>query len=80
MSDVNDNSPVFQTDFINLPLSESIVVGTPVLNLLATDADFGLNGQVNYTIISEQGTGLSEGITSLVSTIPGITASCTLCL
>ena len=54
VTDINDNSPVFQSDLINLTLSESVPVGTPVLNLVATDSDFGLNGQVNYTIVYEQ--------------------------
>lgn len=54
MSDINDNSPVFQSDFINLTLSESIPLETPVLNLVATDSDFGINGLVNYTILYEQ--------------------------
>lgn len=54
VSDINDNSPIFQSDSINLTLSESIPLGTPVLNLVATDSDFGLNGLVNYTILFEE--------------------------
>lgn len=54
MTDINDNSPIFQSDLINLTLSESLPIGTPVLNLVATDSDFGLNGLVNYTILYEQ--------------------------
>ena len=54
MSDVNDNTPIFQEDFVNLALSESLPLETPVLNLVATDSDFGLNGLINFTILSEQ--------------------------
>lgn len=54
MSDVNDNSPVFQMMERNITLSESLSVGTPILNLVAIDSDFGSNGLVNYTILSEE--------------------------
>ena len=54
MSDENDNIPVFQESFINLTLSESLPTQIPVLNLVATDSDFGLNGAINYTILSEE--------------------------
>ena len=54
VSDINDNTPILQSDFIDLTLSESIPIGTPVLNLVATDNDFGINGLVNYTIIREE--------------------------
>ena len=56
MSDVNDNSPVFTNDVYEFSLSENISVGTPVFNLIATDADFGFNGLVNYTIVYEEST------------------------
>lgn len=36
-----------------LELSESLAIGTPVTNLLATDEDFGSNGQVIYTVVSQ---------------------------
>ena len=54
VSDVNDNDPIFQTDTIRLTLSESFPVGSALLNLVATDSDFGSNGVVNYTILSEE--------------------------
>lgn len=64
VSDINDNSPVFQVDFVNLTLSESLPLLTPVLNLVATDNDFGANGAINYTIlyqISETSGRITEG-------------------
>ena len=36
-----------------LELSESLPVGTPIINLVATDEDFGTNGQVNYAVASQ---------------------------
>ena len=53
MADVNDNSPVFSMESYALELSESLPVGTPIINLVATDEDFGTNGQVNYAVASQ---------------------------
>lgn len=63
VSDINDNTPTFQSSLINLTLSESLEVGTPVLNLVATDGDFGNNGAIIYEILSEvsDATGLVTG-------------------
>ena len=54
VSDINDNAPSFTIGPTNLTLSESLQVGTVILNLVATDSDFGPNGLVNYTIVSEE--------------------------
>ena len=53
MADVNDNSPIFPQESYRLELSESLPVGTAVTNLFATDEDFGSNGQVSYTVVSQ---------------------------
>ena len=53
VADVNDNSPMFSRESYTLEVSESLPVGTPITNIVATDDDFGSNGQVNYTIVSE---------------------------
>lgn len=65
VSDINDNVPSFQSNFTTLTLSESLPIGTAILNLVATDSDFGSNGLVNYTILSEQleaGSLITEGV------------------
>lgn len=54
VTDVNDNGPVFPTDTLSISISESLPVGTPVLNLVATDNDFGTNAQLVYSIVSEE--------------------------
>lgn len=36
-----------------LELSESLPIGTPIINLVATDEDFGTNGLVNYAVASQ---------------------------
>ena len=76
---MNDNTPIFQESFVNLTLAESLAVGTPVLNLVATDIDFGLNGLVNYTILSEESsaTGLITDGTVYSLTLAGYLQLCT---
>ena len=54
VTDINDNSPVFPTDTLNISISESLPVDTAVLNLAATDNDFGLNAQIVYSIVLEE--------------------------
>ncbi len=53
MTDLNDNSPVFPVDTIPVTLSESLPIGSSILDLVATDNDFGINAQLNYSIVSE---------------------------
>ena len=60
VTDVNDNFPVFPQKSHTLALSESLTIGTPIINLFATDEDFGSNGQVNYTIVSQSSS--AEGV------------------
>ena len=50
VSDINDNAPVFQESSYSTAVSETLSVGSEVLNLLATDADYGSNAHVTYTI------------------------------
>ena len=63
VSDVNDNIPVFQSSTFSRTLSESLPVDTKILNLVATDADFGNNSMTLYSILSEESaaTGTSSG-------------------
>lgn len=54
MSDINDNSPEFTAESYNIQVSEGLSVGTAILNLLATDDDFGSNAEVVYSIVSQE--------------------------
>ena len=47
----NDHSPIFQ-ETSPVDISESTPVDTVVVTVTATDADFGINGEVRYTITS----------------------------
>lgn len=54
LEDVNDNPPVFQEKFYETSLSEASVIGTSVLQVMATDADTGNNKVVFYQIIEDK--------------------------
>ncbi|KAG7484455.1 hypothetical protein MATL_G00049540 [Megalops atlanticus] len=51
--DVNDNSPRFERSSYTIDVSEDAAVGTPVLEVTATDEDEGLNGKMLYFLTSE---------------------------
>ncbi|KRY34790.1 Protein dachsous [Trichinella spiralis] len=52
VEDVNDNYPTFYPLVYNVSLRQSVLPGTPVLVVSATDLDSGLFGEVNYIISS----------------------------
>ncbi|CAM5108092.1 unnamed protein product [Eretmochelys imbricata] len=52
--DVNDNPPVFLTEFDKITISHSTVPGTALYIAHAEDKDSGLNGVIKYTIANRQ--------------------------
>lgn len=50
--DVNDNAPEWSQDPINIEMSEITPIGMTVYNFTARDADAGLNGELNFRIVS----------------------------
>lgn len=50
--DVNDNSPYFEEPFYNVAVLENSVLGISVFTVPAIDIDDGLNGKLQYTILS----------------------------
>ncbi|XP_039607199.1 protocadherin-7b isoform X3 [Polypterus senegalus] len=48
ITDVNDNSPRFEKSVYEADLPENSSPGTPILQIKATDADVGVNGQIEY--------------------------------
>lgn len=51
LQDANDNPPIFSPSLIKVdPFYENITIGTIIANVTATDADFGKNGQIIYSI------------------------------
>ena len=49
VTDVNDHPPVFNPNFFSVAVSESLPVGSTVVQVRAMDADSGANGMVTYT-------------------------------
>ncbi|XP_029297668.1 protocadherin alpha-8-like isoform X3 [Cottoperca gobio] len=52
VSDVNDNTPRFSETVINMYVEENSPVGTVLKAVSATDADISENGQVSYSLVS----------------------------
>ncbi|KAJ8383115.1 hypothetical protein SKAU_G00038930 [Synaphobranchus kaupii] len=50
--DSNDNSPEFLQDSYSVVISEDTAVGTDIIQVEATDKDFGVNGQVRYSLLA----------------------------
>ncbi|XP_019718083.1 protocadherin-7 [Hippocampus comes] len=48
ITDVNDNSPMFERPTYEAEMAENAPPGTPVLQVRASDRDIGVNGQVEY--------------------------------
>ncbi|XP_052005733.1 protocadherin alpha-2-like [Xyrauchen texanus] len=54
--DNNDNRPVFSQDIYSTSLKENTQVGTLVIQVQASDEDYGSNGEVTYAFGSDQNT------------------------
>ncbi|XP_028975055.1 protocadherin alpha-3 isoform X2 [Esox lucius] len=48
--DTNDNQPVCSQDVYSVTLQENADIGTTILTINATDADYGSNGEIEYTL------------------------------
>ncbi|XP_026790947.3 protocadherin Fat 4 isoform X2 [Pangasianodon hypophthalmus] len=52
VTDINDNPPVFTSTEYMSSVSENSVIGSSVIQIIATDKDSGSNAQVTYSLIS----------------------------
>ncbi|KAM8741703.1 protocadherin-16 [Acanthopagrus schlegelii] len=55
LQDVNDNTPVFSSNFYNASIKENTPAGTCFLEVSATDEDRGSFGSISYTLGSGSG-------------------------
>ena len=53
VTDTNDNPPVFSDNAYSFDVPENTIRGTRVGEIMATDEDEGINGQVSYQVISD---------------------------
>lgn len=51
ITDVNDNTPVFQTTAVLVNVKEDIAVGTKIAKIDAVDPDEGQNGKITFSMI-----------------------------
>ncbi|XP_016148051.1 protocadherin-23 [Sinocyclocheilus grahami] len=51
LQDVNDNAPVFKQSYYRTAVWEGQIHNTYVMQVLATDSDSGVNGQISYFIV-----------------------------
>jgi len=61
--DINDNSPVFSTAKYQLNVSEALSTGATLSLPLADDQDVGINGRLEYQLITD---GRHDGVFQLV--------------
>ena len=50
VTDINDNSPVFDRANYDVPVAQDTPVGTPIMRVSATDVDEGENQKVSYDL------------------------------
>uniref|UniRef100_A0A9J7YAP4 FAT atypical cadherin 1b n=1 Tax=Cyprinus carpio carpio TaxID=630221 RepID=A0A9J7YAP4_CYPCA len=55
LEDVNDNAPKFEAAVYNISISESAVIGTSVLQVVAMDSDTGSNAILFYQLYEKDG-------------------------
>ncbi|XP_053092845.1 protocadherin alpha-3 isoform X2 [Pangasianodon hypophthalmus] len=67
VQDVNDNAPVFNKSLYKMRVVENAPIGTVVINLNATDADEGVNGEIVYSLVNQDSEEKSSGIFSIDS-------------
>ncbi|XP_073778503.1 protocadherin Fat 4 isoform X2 [Danio rerio] len=48
--DVNDNTPSFSQNIYDIEIQENTLTGTDILQVFASDADEGTNGQIRFSI------------------------------
>lgn len=48
--DINDNTPSFSQNIYDIEIEENTLTGTDVIQVFATDADEGTNGQIRFSI------------------------------
>ena len=73
LTDFNDETPTCTSNTFTGNIDENSAVGTSVLQVIATDSDSGINGQITYSIVGGSGSS-SFGIDSTTGDVSTATA------
>ncbi|EAT41892.1 AAEL006534-PA, partial [Aedes aegypti] len=71
--DVNDNPPIFDHSDYIVSLNESVVPGTPVLQVMASDNDLGDNSKITYYLSDTETQFTVDPETGVISTTEQLT-------
>ena len=72
--DVNDNPPIFSQDVYFGSIAEHSIEGSAIVTVVATDEDSGLNGEIDFEIVSGNVDGLIS-LTPISSSIGSLTVN-----
>ena len=72
VADVNDNYPVFNQAAYQASISEDALIGTSVVQVLAVDADQGLNSRLRYSLLLNNASLLADSVPFSVDATSGI--------
>lgn len=67
VTDINDNSPVFESNSVTKSIPEDAEVGSNVTGVAATDKDSGFNGEVRYSLQGGEGRFSVDPVSGLLS-------------
>ncbi|XP_052868798.1 cadherin-related tumor suppressor [Anopheles cruzii] len=71
--DVNDNPPIFDHSDYIVSLNESVLPGTPVLQVMASDNDLGDNSKITYYLADSQTQFTVDPETGVIATTEQLT-------
>ncbi|XP_058820979.1 cadherin-related tumor suppressor [Topomyia yanbarensis] len=71
--DVNDNPPIFDHSDYIVSLNESVIPGTPVLQVMASDNDLGDNSKITYYLSDAETQFTVDPETGVISTTEQLT-------
>lgn len=65
--DINDNTPSFSQNIYDIEIEENTLTGTDVIQVFATDADEGTNGQIRFSISGSNTDFRIDSVTGMIS-------------
>lgn len=65
--DVNDNTPSFSQNIYDIEIEENTLTGTDIIQVFASDADEGTNGQIRFTMSGGNSDFRIDSVTGVIS-------------